>query len=309
MEAAERVLIVGAGLMGRGIAQACAVAGVEVFLSDIVEGCLQSAEEEIARGVQFLAESGWVPAGGKAGPVSYHLGLDGLPGSWSLIIEAITEDLEAKKNLFAELENRFPPETILASNTSSFPVCQMAGHLKYKGRVIGIHFIMPAQIVPIVEIIKGADTSEGTLAQAKAFCEKINKKPIIVTKEITGFVLNRLQHALHREAYYLINLGITTAEEIDLGIKGALAPRFLSTGLLEQKDISGIAVHFAVAQQIYPDLCNDSTPRGILPELMEKGYLGIKTGRGFYDWKGIDIKKHIQDKLQIQMDALKLFRS
>lgn len=305
----NKVLIVGAGFMGRAIAQACAIGGYEIFIMDKFEQCLKVAEKEITRGLFFLSEKKMIDQNIKKiiGKINYRLRFEDLTDSFPLIIEAITEDLSAKRNLFEELENKFSRKTIFASNTSSFPISRIANKLKHKERVIGIHFIAPAQINPVVEIIKGKETSNDTISMAIAFCKKINKKPIIVNKEITGFVVNRLQGALNREAYYLINSGISTPEEIDLVIKLGLAPRFLSTGLFEQRDIAGIDVAFAVANQIYPDLCNESAPhQGILEKLIEKGYLGIKTGRGFYDWGKVDFKKHIEEKLQIQIDALKL---
>lgn len=306
----HKILIMGAGVMGRGIAQACAIAGCRVYLLDNFEPSLKGAEAEISRGLTFLLQNGFAyPQKNKIRPISYHLALEELSESFALIIEAITEDLEAKRNLFRTLEHTFSPDSILASNTSSFPISQIAAPLKQKGRVIGAHFIAPAQVTPLVEIVKGKWTSEKTLSRMKQFCKKINKKPIIVKGEITGFVLNRLQHALHREAYHLINLGITSPAEIDLAIKWALAPRFLSTALLEQKDITGIQVHYAVARELYPDLCNSRTPQGILPELIRKGRLGIKKGRGFYDWQKVNIPGHLKNRLQIHVNALKLLKS
>ena len=300
----DRVVIVGAGLMGRGIAQACAGHGCEVVITDQSAACAEAAATEIDRGLAFLAERGIVspaPAG-----VTCRVGLDDLPERVPVVVEAITEDLEAKRRLFAALEERFPRPTIFTSNTSSLRVTDMASGLHDPSRLIGMHFIMPAQVVPVVEIVRGEVTSDETLAVARAFSAAIGKRPIVVNRDIPGFVLNRLQHALHREAYHLMTLGVTTAEEIDLGVKLALAPRFLSTGLLEQKDLSGMEVHYAVAQGLYPDLCTDSVPRGVLPALIAEGRLGVRTGRGFFDWTGVDVPRHVERRLALHVAALRL---
>ena len=280
----QSVMVVGYGAMGRGIVSSFAGAGFSTAV--------------LTRNHSRLID---LPPGATA--------FQKLPvESPDLIIEAIPEVMALKKDLLDRIEKTYGDRPILASNTSSLPLDKMANNLRYPERFIGIHYMHPAESLPMVEVIRVSQTSDCTLKLVKEALKKTNKECIILSKPIVGFLINRLQHALLHEAYYLIEQGIVEAKDIDNFAKWMFGPRMCVTGLIEQKDISGLDTHALAQKGIIPHLNLSREPSRIVQDLYERGDLGVKTGRGFYDWKNRDIASHKARTSKKLRDLIKLLK-
>lgn len=212
-------------------------------------------------------------------------GLEAVDGpSVDLVIECIPEVLALKQDLFRVLADTLPAHTVLASNSSSFPISTIAAGLPGPQRMLGLHFFMPAHIVPLVEVVLGEASDPGIAQQLMAFMRRCGSVPILVSKDVPGFIANRLQHALGREAFDLIQQGVASAEDIDAAVRFGFGFRYLAAGPVMQKEHAGLDVHASAAATIYPSLCNDGAPAPVLAEKAASGRLGMKSGEGFYRW-------------------------
>ncbi|MET0960885.1 MAG: 3-hydroxyacyl-CoA dehydrogenase NAD-binding domain-containing protein [Psychrobacillus psychrotolerans] len=221
------------------------------------------------------------------------------------IIEAITENLEVKQQLFESIEDFFPVSTTFCTNTSSYLISSIAENVKNKERLIGTHFFSPAHITPLVEVIPSSFTDEHHIQKTMSFLQSINKKPVLLKKEIQGFVANRLQSALAREAMSLVQNGIVSPEELDFIAKWSLGVRLAITGPLEQRDINGLDTHMAIVKYVYPTLENSTKPLSIHEQLIENNQFGMKTNEGFYDWSTIDQKQYLAHKEDVLINIIK----
>ncbi len=201
-----------------------------------------------------------------------------------LVIECIPEKLALKQALFAELVQRARPDTLLCSNSSSFPISAIGEHLETTERMLGLHFFMPAHLVPLVEVVLGANSSSELAEALMAFMRACGMVPVLVRKDLPGFLANRLQHALAREAFALIDAGIATAEDVDAAVRFGFGFRFLAAGPVLQRDHAGIDVHYPAATTMYPSLAANTTPARVLAQRYDAGHYGMKTGEGFYRW-------------------------
>lgn len=201
-----------------------------------------------------------------------------------LVIECIPEVLPAKQALFKQLEERASAHAVLASNSSSFPISQIASGLQTSSRMLGLHFFMPAHVVPLVEVVLGQHTNPARAEELAQFMRRCGCVPIMVRKDVPGFIANRLQHALGREAYSLIESGVATPEDIDAAVRFGFGFRYLAAGPIMQKEIAGLDVHAAAAATIYPSLSNVTSPPAPLADKAREGKSGMKSGQGFYRW-------------------------
>ncbi|WP_434034562.1 3-hydroxyacyl-CoA dehydrogenase family protein [Cupriavidus sp. a3] len=201
-----------------------------------------------------------------------------------LVIECIPERLELKQQLFADLVRRARADTVLASNSSSFPISAIGAGLESRERMLGLHFFMPAHLVPLVEVVMGEDSDEGRADALIAFMRRCAMVPVKVRKDLPGFLANRLQHALSREAFNLIDRGIASPEDVDAAVRFGFGFRFLAAGPVLQRDHAGIDVHAAAGATMYPSFCNDDHPARCLAERAADGRHGMKRGEGFYVW-------------------------
>jgi 3-hydroxybutyryl-CoA dehydrogenase len=285
----RQIAVIGAGIMGHGIAQVCAQAGKKVALTDSVPEVLQTARSRIEQSVALLRNNGLLPGlqtDTMMGNLSFPTRMEDAVRSADVVFEAIPENPELKRQLFSRLDSCCGPEVIFASNTSALPIHMLAGFSRNPARVIGTHFFNPAQLVPLVEVITSEATSPAVLRLLMDFLAAAGKKPIHVRKDIPGFIGNRLQTALVREAMSLVQKGVATAEDIDAVVKHSLALRMVFSGPLEQRDLNGLDTHCAVAQTLYVDLEDAKEPLPVLRNKVAQGKLGLKTGKGFYDWTG-----------------------
>jgi 3-hydroxybutyryl-CoA dehydrogenase len=204
-----------------------------------------------------------------------------------LVVEAIYENVEAKRGLFKELDGLADPLTTIVSNTSSIPIRHMAEVCRHRGRVVGSHFVLPAHILPLVEVIKHPDVDESVIERTRDGWVRMGKRPIVVNVDIPGFVANRLQHALTRQAIELLASGVASAEDIDNAVRFGFGTRFISVGPLGGRDLGGIINHSKVAAYLYEDL-DGKGDLGVetLARMAEQGDDGVKTLKGFYDWEG-----------------------
>ena len=277
--AKARIAVIGAGLMGHGIAQVFAVAGHDVTITDSVAASLDSAKARIAAGLKDLGDD---PRAVER--VTPHRDLAAAVRDADYVVEAVSENLPLKQKLFAEIETHVRPDTILASNTSVIPITDIMGGLKQRERALGTHWWNPPTLVPLVEVIG----TQWTSPQAIDFTMKLHadagKKPAHVKKDVPGFIGNRLQHALWREAVSLVERGICDAETVDTVIKAAFGRRLAVLGPLENADLVGTDLTLAIHQTVLPDIEHRPGPSPYLEKLVADGKLGFKSGEGFRKW-------------------------
>jgi 3-hydroxybutyryl-CoA dehydrogenase len=202
-----------------------------------------------------------------------------------LVSESATEDLALKRRIFAELEALAPPAVILTSNSSSYPIGEIGAGLETQRRMLGMHFLMPAQFVPIVEVIR-SEFSEAALAdRVMAIVRALGKHPVCVNRDLPGFLVNRIQAALMREAVDLIDRGIATAEDVDAAVHYGFGFRYAVCGPILQKEHSGWEITTNLYRRVFPTLCNSTGPAPVLETMMKERRYGMKTGTGFMRWK------------------------
>ncbi|MCE5265090.1 MAG: 3-hydroxyacyl-CoA dehydrogenase family protein [Deltaproteobacteria bacterium] len=270
------VLVIGSGSMGWGILRTFAAAGFDAAV--------------LSRNPDRLPA---LPSGARAVSV--------LPAEPpDLIIESIPEVLELKVDFFRRLGAAYGDRPIVASNTSGLPLEELAAACGHPHRFIGIHYFHPADVAPLVEVIPVDDRDGSLVRRTVAALMQTGKEALVIKKPVAGFLVNRLQHAILHEAYHLIEEGIVSAEDVDKVAKRLFGPRMCITGLIEQKDISGLDTHALAQQAIVPHLWHGAEPIRIVQEKYSRGDLGLKTGRGFYDWTGRDpgeVRKAVAERL------------
>ena len=277
--AAARIAVIGAGLMGHGIAQVFAVAGHEVAVHDPFPETLATLHERVAKN---LADLGLDPEALDRVRAVAELA-DAVADS-DLIIEAAPEKLALKQALFGELEKLAPKGALLASNTSVIPIGKIAARVKSRDRVLGTHWWMPPYLIPLVEVIQAEDTSAETIAAMIDLLRSVGKIPVHVRKDVPGFIGNRLQHALWREAIALVQNGVCDAPTVDVVVKSSFGRRLAVIGPLEGADMVGTDLALDCHLNLLPDLDRTPGPLPYLKELVEAGRLGFKTGEGFRKW-------------------------
>jgi 3-hydroxybutyryl-CoA dehydrogenase len=279
--------VVGAGQMGRGISQVCATAGYEVVLLDNAESALADALNKIRTGVERAVERGSVfpdEARGIMSRIHPKTAVEAL-GYAQLVIEAVPEDLSLKTNVFIQLGRIVPPATVLASNTSSISITTLGAASGRSDRVVGLHFMNPAPVMALVEVVRGRETSDHTMDRALEFIKRLGKVSV-VSKDAPGFIVNRILMPMINEAVFLLAEGIASAEAIDLAMTaGTNHP----VGPLALADRIGLDTVLAICEVLHQDLGDPKfRPCPLLRRLVEMGRLGKKSGRGFYGYTETD---------------------
>ena len=275
----ERVAVVGAGLMGAGIAQVFAASGHPVALYDPSEDALATAPRRVRSICELLGQDLSV-----AELVTPTSDLAAAAGDADLVVEAAPEDRALKRELFAALSQLARPQAILASNTSSIPIRDLAAGAADRSRVVGTHFWNPPYLVPLVEVVQSEETAASVVAAVVGLLEEVGMEPVHVRADIPGFVGNRLQHALKREAIALVASGVCDAETVDTVAKLGLGRRLRVLGPLEQSDLIGLDLTLAIHEVLMPSLDRTPAPHPFLVEKVRRGELGMKSGRGFREW-------------------------
>jgi len=298
-EEIRNIGIIGAGLMGHGIAQVFALKGYKVKLFDNDSRVLQSAPEKIRNNLQTLLEMRLVESRELEDCLN-HLQLcrtlTEMCEGVELTIEAVNENLDLKRAIFLDLERLTPPRTILCSNTSGISIGLISEKLRFKERVVGTHFWNPPHIVPCVEVIKSQFAADEVFQAVIELMKRVGKEPVRVLKDVPGFLGNRLQHALWREAISLVEKGIADPEDIDRVVKYGFGLRLPFVGPLETADLAGLDLVYDIHQYLFSDLENCSTPSPLLKTLVDQKKTGVKAKRGFYHWTDETIKQVMQQR-------------
>lgn len=208
-----------------------------------------------------------------------------------IVIEAATENLPLKQQLFSQLEQLARADIPLATNTSSYPIGEIGKHLRTRSRVVGLHFFMPAHLVPLVEVVCAEFSDPAVADTAENIMKSLGKMPIRVGKDIPGFVANRLQHALVREALSMVANGAASPEDIDKAVRYGFGFRFLACGPMMQKEMSGWDTNYQSGSMIYPSLCNAPQPPDMFKDMVARGHTGMKAGRGLWQWDAASIQR------------------
>lgn len=279
----EKVFIVGSGLMGGGIAQACAQAGIEVFLYDVDPEALKRALKSIEWSVGKFVEKGKVREDRAAVMERIRPVIDfSEAANVDLTIEAVFERLELKQEIFKSVGKVTGAEALIASNTSAIPISELAAVTERPERVLGLHFFNPVPMMQVVEVIKGIATTDETARKGREFVLQIGKEPIMVNRDVAGFVINRINFPSTIEAMNLVEQGIATVEDIDKGMRLALGRKM---GIFETGDMVGLDVTFGAMTAIYQETGDPRWfPPMILRRKVKAGHLGRKTGRGWYEY-------------------------
>jgi 3-hydroxybutyryl-CoA dehydrogenase len=259
-----RVSLLGAGVMGRNIARVFLRAGADVALYSRSEATLASARAALAgEALERLTTTREVTGG-------------------DLVLESVPERLELKRELLAQAEAAMPDDAILATNTSSLTLDELAADLRRPERFLGLHWFNPAHLVPLVEVVPASATDPAVVERSVALLEAAGKRPLRLGRAVPGFAANRLQYALIREALQLLQDGVLDAEGIDLVLTECLGPRWAVVGPLRSTDLAGVETAIAVARQLFPELATAAEPQRALLELAEQGRLGVRSGQGFH---------------------------
>lgn len=295
---AVSVAVVGAGLMGTGIAQVFARTGHSVLLTDSNSDALDLVISQVERN---LLEEGVEPERVLCN-MSTEPNLAAAVAGADIVFEAAPERLALKQDLFAEIASAAPRHAVLASNTSVIPITQIGEKLEHqaRSRLVGTHWWNPAHLVPLVEVVRTVHTSDAVFEQTLSWLEEAGKRPVKVHRDVTGFIGNRLQWALIREAMGLVEDGVCDAETIDAVVKNSFGPRLSVLGPMEQADMVGLGLARDVARVMYPELRCDKTPSPRLEELIERGHVGMKSGRGFMAWTEGDAES-VRRRLSIHL--------
>ncbi len=283
----QRIAVVGAGLMGHGIALELAAHGYDIGLHDRDQSQLERARAGITEGLARLVDIGRITAEDAAGApsrISMEIDLRPVVAGADLVIEAVSEDIDVKRTVFRDIDAWAPRHAIFASNTSTFMPSMLAAATTRPEQVIVAHYFNPPHLLPLVEWVRGELTSDETVATMRALSEGIGKSPAVVQREAPGFVGNRLQMALLREALAIVDAGIARPQDVDTIIRTSFGRRLAVAGVFEVFEAAGWDLTLAVADQLFPAIDRSPEPPPSLREKVARGELGLKTGRGFYDW-------------------------
>jgi 3-hydroxybutyryl-CoA dehydrogenase len=290
-----RISVIGAGLMGHGIAEIFAAAGHPVALHDAFPQTLESAPQRIAAIFELLGQD---PAGLKN--VSYHPSFEEAVAQADFVFEAAPEKPELKQEIFERLGRAAPPQAVLATNTSAIPIHRVGERVADKTRVIGTHFWNPPHLVPLVEVVQSEATSPDVIARTMKLFEEVGMSPVHVKRDIPGFIGNRLQHALKREAIALVANGICDAETVDRVVKEGFGARLAVLGPLEQSDLVGLNLTLDIHRTLIKDLDHTQGPHPFLEAKVAAGELGMSTGQGFIKWtpeQAAEVRKRLNQHL------------
>ncbi|MED3835836.1 3-hydroxyacyl-CoA dehydrogenase family protein [Peribacillus frigoritolerans] len=307
----KKIAIIGSGVMGSGIAQSFAVSGYFVTINDIKEELLYHAQNRISENLSLLMEEGALTDREKQGAlanITYSVDLEGAVRDADFIIEAIPEVIELKLNLYQQLEKIIKPDAIVASNTSTFPISQLMEKASFAERMVITHFFNPGHLVPLVEIVQHDETKPEIVKTTMDLMRKIGKSPILLKKEIAGFIANRLQTALMREAFYLLKEGVADAEDIDTAITAGPGFRWAFTGPIEIADFGGLDTWQRVFDNVSPVLDQSKEAPDLIRDLVAEGKLGTKSGEGIFTYEESTVSQKIneRDRNFIKLGKLKM---
>ena len=304
MKQETHAAVLGGGTMGSDIAAIFAAGGWVTHIVEPDPGTRATLDPRLKTALETLKSKDAL------GHFNILTDVDEVPWkSVAFVVECVPEDLAIKRAVFRQLESLSKPDIPLTSNSSSFPISQIGEGLATLSRMVGLHFFMPAHLVPLVEVIRCKKTNPEIAGHIERIMWKLGKRPVQVKRDIPGFLANRLQHALMREVLYLVEKGIASAEDVDAAVRYGFGFRFMAAGPLLQKDLSGVDIHCSAAGGIYPDLCNALRPSPYMTEMVAAGHTGVKTKKGFYDWtdeKINNVKSRYEKNLLSALDIVSI---
>ena len=283
----KNITVLGAGIMGHGAAQLFAQAGYNVRIQARRQTSLDQAREMITNSLKIMVEKEMLAQDKMdqtLSNLSYTTDLHEAIQDSDFILESIPEVLETKLATYEIIESVVSEKTIIASNTSTFPLKELTQNAKNPERFIITHYFNPPQLVPIVEIAKFEKTDENVVKVTYDLMKEIGKSPVVLKKEITGFIVNRVQVAFLRECFNLIEQGVCTAEDIDIAVKGSMGFKWAFCGPMESQDLAGLQTTQAMVHNIEQDLSNTREVPSFLKEMVENEDLGIRSNKGFYEY-------------------------
>jgi 3-hydroxybutyryl-CoA dehydrogenase len=304
----KNIAVIGAGLMGHGIAQIFASGNYNVRLLDVESELLSKALQNIRLNLSLMVRKAVIAESAVDTIISRIKTTTNMAEAASdaqLVIETVPENLELKQKVFHDLDQLCPPETILATNTSVISITEIAAKARRRERILGTHFWNPPYMIPLVEVVKGRETSEEAMETTYQFLKNAGKHPVKVMKDVPGFVGNRLQHALWREAISIVENGIAEPATVDEVIKEGFGIRLPVLGPLENADMVGLDMTLAIHDYILKYLNASPNPSPLLKEKVEKGELGFKTGQGFYTWPAEEAQRSREKLLEYLLDRVR----
>jgi 3-hydroxybutyryl-CoA dehydrogenase len=304
----KNITVVGSGIMGHGIAQTFALGGYEVTLNDISDELLNKAIQQIRSNLNTFVEFGITTSEGVTEALSRiktSKNLKEAARESDFVVEAVSELMDLKKRIVKELDETCPPHTIIASNTSGLSLTEMVSEIRRQDQAIIAHWYNPPHIIPVVEIVKGQYTSDQTVDLVYQLLMSIGKKPVKILKEVPGFLGNRLQFALYREALYCLKEGIASAEDIDMAVKGSYGFRLPTLGPLETSDFGGLDTYLHIAEYLFKEIDRSTEPPEFLRKMVRQGKLGVKTGEGFFRYTTEEAEKKIKERDRQFLQRLK----
>ncbi len=295
----KKIAIIGSGIMGHGFAMVFAQKGYPVFLLDIDSRILKRAMNRIVANLDTFLEYGLIGKEEKSAVlerITTTTDWQMAVGKADFVLEAVPEVLELKKDVFKKLDQNSPPQAILASNTSGLSITEIGSATRRPEKTIIVHGANPPHIIPVVEIVRGAKTSDETAELSYRLMLRLGKKPVRLLKEVPGFLFNRLQFALYREAMHCLEMGVATAEDIDLVVKAGYGFRSATLGPLETSDFGGLDTFLRISRNLFPHLEDSREPSRLLEKMVGAGKLGVKSGEGFYKYSKATLKRKIQNR-------------
>ena len=297
----RRAVVAGPGIMGRDIAAIFLSQGVDVDLLCLPSDNTAQIKQRIAKSIAQVKQEG------EHGELRQFCDMDDC--DWptvDIIIEAIPEQLELKRELFRHLERRVGPQAVIGSNSSGIPISAITEGMTLAPRSVGLHFFLPAHLVPLVEVVSGQDTDADTAERARAIMVAVGRIPVMVKRDTPGFLANRLQHALMREVFAVLDEGLASPDDIDKAVRYGFGMRYVAAGPLLQKEFAGLDTQHAAATSIYPNLATNSSPGRSLTEKLNDGNFGTKSHRGFWEWTDNQIAESMSNYERVMLETLNL---
>ena len=293
----KNILICGAGMMGKNIAYVFAsnpdynIALYDMYDTDVYAGIRTSTKQLVSKGVITEKE-----LEDRLARISFTTDIDSdLISGADFVIEAVFEDMGIKQETFAKLEARCRPDTIFCTNSSVMSPSQISSKMTYRERFVGTHFWNPAHLIPLVAVVKSDASSDETANTVMEVLAKVGKKPVLCKKDVPGFIANRMQHALWREAISIVENGIADAKTVDEAVRYSFGLRLPQLGPMENADMVGTDLTFNIHDYILQDLEDSHAPSPLLKELRDNGKIGFKTGEGFHSWTPEETAKSAAD--------------
>ncbi len=306
------VSVLGLGTMGHGIVQAFASKGLPVHCFDDSTHARDTLLERVRNNLTEFVRFGLIPGDqvdATLARITVHDSLEAACRPATFVVEAIREELSLKQALFAEIESYVGDDTILASNSSSFPISQSGSRLQLPQRALVTHWFNPPHIVPTVEIVPSPLTSDEVTNATLSLHRFIGKLAIVIRQELPGFLVNRIQVAVMREVWDLFAKGIASAEDIDAAVRGSMGFRLASLGPLQIHDFGGLDIQAAVYRNLCPQICSSTELPEFMAQNVAEGHLGFKTGQGFYGYSADEAERILAKRDERYLALLKLQQS